>query len=101
MSETFKPWVVLVNCHGSVILSYSIEAKRCMKHNALGYRSNLALCLTLVKSSQARCPATALILRLYCPVCVRHGRNTKLLVFSCKSSFGFTTVFVVSNPSNS
>ena len=28
---------------------------------ALGYRSGLALCLTMVRSSRARCPATALI----------------------------------------
>ena len=32
------------------------------EHNALGYRSGLALCLTKVRSSRARCPATALIL---------------------------------------
>ena len=31
------------------------------EHNALGYRSGLALCLTKVRGSQARCPATALI----------------------------------------
>ena len=31
------------------------------EHNALGYRSGLALCLTTVGSSRARCPATALI----------------------------------------
>ena len=31
------------------------------EHNALGYRSDLALCLTKVRSSQVRCPATALI----------------------------------------
>ena len=30
-------------------------------HNALSYRSGLALCLTKVRSSRARCPATALI----------------------------------------
>ena len=30
-------------------------------HNALGYRSGLALCLTKVRSSRARCPVTALI----------------------------------------
>ena len=33
------------------------------EHNALGYRSGLALCLTKVRSSRARCPATALINR--------------------------------------
>ena len=44
-----------------VILPYCIKAKRC-EHNALGYWSGLALCLTKVRSSRARCPATALIL---------------------------------------
>ena len=32
------------------------------EHNALGYWSGLALCLTKVRSSRARCSATALIL---------------------------------------
>ena len=31
------------------------------EHNALGYWSGLAFCLTKVRSSQARCLATALI----------------------------------------
>ena len=31
------------------------------EHNALGYGSDLALCLTKVRSSRACCPATALI----------------------------------------
>ena len=31
------------------------------KHNVLGYWSGLALCLTKVRSSRARCPVTALI----------------------------------------
>ena len=31
------------------------------EHNAMGYWSGLALCLTKVRSSRARCPATALI----------------------------------------
>ena len=31
------------------------------EHNALGYWSGLALCLTKVRSSRARCPATAFI----------------------------------------
>ena len=31
------------------------------EHNALDYWSGLALCLTKVRSSRARCPATALI----------------------------------------
>ena len=35
------------------------------EHNALGYRSGLALCLTKVRSSRARCPATALIKTLF------------------------------------
>ena len=33
------------------------------EHNALGYWSGLALCLTKVRSSRARCPATALIIK--------------------------------------
>ena len=37
------------------------------EHNALGNWSGLALCLTMVRSSRARCPATALIDNL------RHG----------------------------
>ena len=32
------------------------------EHNVLGYWSGLALCLTKVRSSRARCPASALIL---------------------------------------
>ena len=32
------------------------------EHIALGYRLSLALCLTKVRSSQACCPVTALIL---------------------------------------
>ena len=32
------------------------------EHNALGYCSGLALCLTKVRSSRARCPATALMI---------------------------------------
>ena len=35
------------------------------EHNALGYWSGLALCLTKVRSSRARCPATALILYVF------------------------------------
>ena len=35
------------------------------EHNALGYWSGLALCLTKVRSSRARCPATALITYLF------------------------------------
>ena len=31
------------------------------EHHALGYWSGLTLCLTKVRSSRARCPATALI----------------------------------------
>ena len=46
----------------SVILPYCIKAKKMYEHNVLGYWSGLALCLTMVRSSRARCPATALIL---------------------------------------
>ena len=35
------------------------------EHNALGYWSGLTLCLTKVRSSRARCPATALIFILF------------------------------------
>ena len=35
------------------------------EHNALGYWSGLALCLTKVRSSRACCPATALIFFLH------------------------------------
>ena len=38
------------------------------EHNALGYRSSLALCLTKVRSSRACCPATALI-----NLCIRNN----------------------------
>ena len=31
------------------------------EHNALGYWSGLTLCLTKVRSSRARCPATGVI----------------------------------------
>ena len=34
------------------------------EHNALGFWSGLALCLTKVRSSRARCPATALIVHV-------------------------------------
>ena len=37
------------------------QGKEMYEHNALGYRSGLALCLSKVRSSRARCPATALI----------------------------------------
>ena len=35
------------------------------EHNALGYWLGLALCLTKVRSSRARCPVTALISKMY------------------------------------
>ena len=35
------------------------------EHNALGYWSGLTLCLTKVRSSRARCPATALIIFMF------------------------------------
>ena len=35
------------------------------EHNALGYWSGLTLCLTKVRSSRARCPATALIIQYW------------------------------------
>ena len=44
------------------------------EHNALGYWSGLALCLTKVRSSRARCPATALI-----KIEPLHGKTKKML----------------------
>ena len=41
------------------------------EHNALGYWLGLALCLTKVRSSRARCPATALIKALSKSILVR------------------------------
>ena len=35
------------------------------EQTALGYRSSLASCLTKVRSSRARCPATSLIYQEY------------------------------------
>ena len=42
------------------------------EHNALGYRSGLALCLTKVRSSRARCPATALIKTIGITILIIH-----------------------------
>ena len=49
------------------------------EHNALGYWLDLALCLTKVRSSRARCPATALIILKilyfynFLKICISHG----------------------------
>ena len=51
------------------------------EHNALGYWSGLALCLTKVRSSRACCPATALILKTRYALCV--ACFIKQLVNSC------------------
>ena len=48
---TFDPKVLIGQC--GLIDMY--------EHNALGYKLSLALCLTKVRSSRARYPATALI----------------------------------------
>ena len=42
-----------------------MKAKKMYEHNALGYWSGLALYLTKVRSSRARCPATALIINMH------------------------------------
>ena len=47
------------------------------EHNALGYWSGLTLCLTKVRSSRARCLATALILQVRAFM----GRSTPTTVF--------------------
>ena len=64
MSETSKSLVVIVNFHGSVIFALLHQGKKMYEHNASGYWSGLALCLTKVRSSRARCPATALIYKV-------------------------------------
>ena len=46
------------------------------EHNALGYWLGLALCLTKVSSSRARCPATALISE---PTRYREGQTSNML----------------------
>ena len=47
------------------------------EHNALGYWSGLALCLTKVRSSRARCPATALIaIYFYTFYSLEHGLDS-------------------------
>ena len=51
------------------------------EHNALGYWSGLALCLTKVSSSRARCPATALI------IIVGHGGHLGLVTQISRSHF--------------
>ena len=43
------------------------------EHNALGYWSGFALCLTMVRSSRARCPATALIMHVSVPNSCLHA----------------------------
>ena len=48
------------------------------EHNALGYWSGLALCLTKVRSSRARCPATALIKFALGCICVKRMRLDSL-----------------------
>ena len=52
------------------------------EHNALGYWSGLALCLTKVRSSRARCPATALI--IYILQCILTYRKQKQMSYKPK-----------------
>ena len=56
------------------------------EHNALGYWSGLAFCLTKVRSSRARCPATALIMHLFQEgyVSTAHVKNTILKFIKIK-----------------
>ena len=57
------------------------------EHNALGYWSGLALCLTKVRSSRARCPATALIsCPSYAPIWSYAPLKTKFEYLVCKIS---------------
>ena len=50
------------------------------EHNALGYWSGLTLCLTKVRSSQARCPATALIEMSFNPIISDASKKIKILI---------------------
>ena len=52
------------------------------EHNALGYRSGLALCLTKVRSSRARCPATALIICAKAFILMLVSGGLQLLILS-------------------
>ena len=54
------------------------------EHNASGYWSGLALCLTKVRSSRARCPATALI--AYAKSCISHDAAHMLTYLMCLNS---------------
>ena len=55
------------------------------EHNALGYRSGLALCLTKVRSSRARCPATALIMLV-------PGGLQSLIISTCFAGHPVTSI---------
>ena len=58
------------------------------EHNALSYRSGLALCLTKVRSSRASCPATALMDITLITV----GPQLVILDYFCYMSIHFTLV---------
>ena len=62
------------------------------EHNALGYWSGLALCLTKVRSSRARCPATALIFFYFFFFLLKtfiEGTHLNLLMSTHNLCFGF------------
>ena len=65
------------------------------EHNALGYWSGLALCLTKVRSSRARCPATALIQlgRQPCSNSKTHVQIMKYMLF--ESGFWLKCIDVI------
>ena len=61
------------------------------EHNALGNWSGLALCLTKVRTSRARCPATALIQSWGHKKCVRWGVKSQLKhIYNCILNIAIT-----------
>ena len=66
------------------------------EHNALGYWSGLALCLTKVRSSRARCPATALIIVLFTFV-YNYAPNDDLMILKILNEPSDVHVFEFSN----
>ena len=70
------------------------------EHNALGYWSSSALCLTKVRSSRARCPATALILLKFLSVlcfCLCYVYASLLCLCSNLSFLSFLSFFCQSS----
>ena len=75
------------------------------EHNALGYSWGLALYLTKVRSSRARCPATALIRLFLLQIIFKHVHNCFMIFswlkclshecLSCQCCYCFINRFLV------